>query len=275
MSKLRPYFRRTIALPTDHGAWVFLLSPLLIGLFATHHFTLSSIVVIIAALAAFLLRQPVIIIVKVRSGRRPKADLAAARMWAVLYGMIGLLALSFLLIRGYSYLLWLGLAAVPVFLWHLILVSRRAERKQPGVEIIGSGVLALSAPAAYWIGLNQPDSIGWWLFGLCWLQSAASIVYAYLRLGQRELKEAPSRQKQIQMGARAIVYTTFNVVSVMILSILNILPQFLVIPYLLQWFETIWGTFNPAIGVRPTRIGLRQLTVSSLFTLLFIITWSI
>ena len=169
----------------------------------------------------------------------------------------------------------LALPGIPVFVWHLYLVSRRAERRQPGVEIIGSGVLALSAPAAYWVGIGEPDPTGWWLFALTWLQSAASIVYAYLRLEQRELKETPARPTQIRMAARALLYTTFNVSVVIILSIQSRLPQYLFIPYALQWLETLWGTLNPAVGFKPTRIGLRQLAVSSLFTLLFILTWSV
>jgi hypothetical protein len=48
----------------------------------------------------------------------------------------------------------------------------------------------------------------------------------------------------------------------------------LFLAFLLQWAEAVWGTFQPAIGIKPTRIGLRQLTVSSLFTLLFILTWN-
>jgi hypothetical protein len=272
---LKPYFRRAIALPNEHGAWVFLLSPLLIGLFAAESISQASILLVIAALAAFLLRQPVSILVKAYSGRRPRTDLPAARFWMVVYGLIGLLALVGLILQGYSYLLLLALPGIPVFLWHLYLVSRRAERRQAGVEIIGSGVLALSAPAAYWVGLGQPDATGWWLFALTWLQSAASIVYAYLRLEQRELKIIPDRLTRVRMARRALLYTTFNVAGVLILSIRAILPQYLFLPFALQWLETLWGTYNPAVGVKPTRIGLHQLAVSSLFTLLFIITWSV
>jgi hypothetical protein len=63
-------FTRAIALPTDHGAWVFLLSPLLIGLYAGGRFTLASGALVVAALAAFLLRQPVTILIKVVIGVR-------------------------------------------------------------------------------------------------------------------------------------------------------------------------------------------------------------
>lgn len=273
--KLRPYFRRMIALPSEHGAWVFLLSPLLIGLFAARSFTPASALLIIGALAAFLLRQPVSILVKAYSKRRPRSDLPAARFWIIIYGLVGFLALIGLILQGHIDLLLLALPGIPVFVWHLYLVSRRAERRQPGVEIIGSGVLALSAPAAYWVGIGEPDPIGWWLFALTWLQSAASIVYAYLRLEQRELKAISDRSTQIRMALRALLYTSFNMCAVIILSSLSWLPQYLFIPYAVQWLETLWGSLNPSIGVKPTRIGLRQLAVSSLFTLLFIVTWSL
>ena len=52
---------------------------------------------------------------------------------------------------------------------------------------------ALAAPAALWVGQGYPDPQGWFLFGLVWLQSAASIVYAYLRLEQRLLPAPPDR----------------------------------------------------------------------------------
>ena len=57
-SQPHPYFKRYIALPSDHGSWVFLLSPLLIGLFAGGHWTPAILYLLSGALAAFLLRQP-------------------------------------------------------------------------------------------------------------------------------------------------------------------------------------------------------------------------
>ena len=77
------------------------------------------------------------------------------------------------------------------------------------------------------------------------------------------------------MAQRALLYTTFNLLAVMILSLVDILPPLLAAPYALQWLETLWGTVKPAIGVKPTSIGIRQLVVSSLFTILFILVWRI
>jgi hypothetical protein len=276
------YMRRHIALPSDHGSWVFILSPLLIGLFAGGSFTIASVYLITAAMAAFLIRQPVTMAMKAYSGRRSRRDLPAARLWMLVYGVIGLLAVAGLVAQGFAALLILALPGVPVFAWHLYLVSRRQERRQVGIEVVGSGVLALAAPAAYWVGLGPPtapisvnalDPLGWWLFVLTWLQSAASIVYAYLRLEQRELKATPPISERLRMAHRALLYTGFNLVAVAALSLAGTLPSFLFVPYALQWGETVYGSLKPAIGYKPTRIGIRQLIVSTLFTVLFILTW--
>jgi hypothetical protein len=266
-------FRRHVALPSDHGSWVFLFSPLLIGLFAGGRWTAASLTLVVAALAAFLIRQPATMLVKVYSGRRNPRELPAAWFWIGVYGLLALLALAALIAQGFAYLLVLALPGAPVFAWHLYLVSRRAERRQLGVELVATGVLALAAPAAYWVGIGRPDPLGWWLLVLVWLQSAASIVYAYLRLEQRTLEKIPSLNTRLRMGRRALLYTTFNLVAVSGLSLAGVLPSFLPLPYALQWAETIWGTLRPAVGVKPTAIGIRQLIVSTLFTILFIFNW--
>jgi hypothetical protein len=265
--------RKHIALPQDHGSWVFLFSPLLIGLFAGGKWSMATAFLVVGALAAFLIRQPVTVIIKAYSGRRSTRDLPTAYFWTGIYSLAGLISLIALIQLGYQFVLLLAIPAIPVFIWHLLLISRRAERKQIGVEIVGIGVLALAAPAAYWVAVNSPAQAGWWLWILTWFQGAASIVYAYLRLEQRELKTLPSIQVRLKMGRRAISYTTFNFAAVLILSITGVLPNLLPLAYFLQWSETIYGTFTPAIGFKPTRIGIRQLIISSLFGVIFILTW--
>ena len=267
------YFRKQIYLPQDHGSWVFIFSPLLVGLFAGGTFTLASMYLVVAAVAAFLIRQPVTMVVKVYAGRRARTDLPAARFWILVYGSLILLALIGLLSAGAGYVLLLAIPGFPVFGWHLWLVSRREERRQVNVEIIATGVLALAAPAAYWVGIGHYGPSGWWLWVLTWLQNAASIVYAYLRLEQREWKEVPPRSDLWKAGMRAFAYTTFNLLVSLGLGLASVLPRFLFLPYLVQWSETLWGIFHPAIRWKPTRIGIRQLIVSILWTILFIITW--
>jgi hypothetical protein len=270
----RAHFRKQIFLPQDHGSWVFIFSPLLIGLFAAGKITLTSFSLVMAALAAFLIRQPVTIAVKAYSGRRARTDLPAARFWMISYGAVILIALFGLVAAGFGYLLILAIPGVIVFAWHLWLVSRREERRQANVEIMATGILSLAAPAAYWVGLGRYDPSGWWLWILVWLQTAASIVYAYLRLEQRGLDDKPTRRDLWRLGAPAFLYTTLNLVMTLTLGLASSLPRWLFIPYLVQWIETLWGISHPAIKWKPTRIGIRQLVVSTLWTILFIIAWN-
>jgi hypothetical protein len=272
-------FNRQIALPQDHGSWVFIFSPLLIGIFASGEFNYASLALTVAALAAFFIRQPSATMVKAYAGRRPRSDLPAARFWFVVYGVIALLALAELFYLKQGYIALLAVPGIPVFVWHLYLVSKRAERRQAGVEVIATGVLSLVAPAALWVGRGAYDPLGWWLWALTWFQSAASIVYAYVRLEQRErvTKAAPAssqeRGERWKMGRRAFAYTSFNLGASLVLGWSQILSQWIFVPFLLQWLETVWGIQNPATGWKPTRIGIRQLIVSTLWTIIFIIVW--
>jgi hypothetical protein len=269
----RDYLRRQIFLPQDHGSWVFIFSPLLVGLFAGGRFTAGSLSLALAAIAAFLMRQPITLAVKAYSGRRPKRDLPAALLWITVYGLMILVALIGLIGAGFGYLFMLAVPGALVFAWHLWLVSRREERRQVNVEIIATGVLSLAAPAAYWVGIGRYDTTGWWLWILVWLQTAASIVYAYLRLAQRDQTGGLEPAQAWKMGRRAFAFTSFNLVAVLALGLLSVLPRFIFFPYVIQWLETLWGIFHPAIKWKPTRIGIRQLIVSTIWTILFIVTW--
>ncbi|GAB4500644.1 MAG: YwiC-like family protein [Anaerolineales bacterium] len=270
---MQKFLQRPIALPQDHGSWVFLFSPLLIGIFAGKTFSAASLILTLAAVAAFLIRQPLTVAVKAYAGRRPRSDLPAARFWMIVYGVILLLCALELIHLGYTMILWLALPAAPVFAWHLWLVSKRQERRQAGIEILATGVLALAAPAAFWVGRNAYDPLGWLLWILVWFQSAASIVYAYLRLEQRQWREMPDGGGRLRAGARALAYSGFNLLLAAILAFGGRISFWVWIPFLIQFGETLWGTLRPAVGAKPVAIGMRQLAVSALFTLAFILSW--
>ncbi len=226
-----------------------------------------------AALSAFLLRVPVTMLVKIQSGRRPRSELKAALFWLVVYGLASLLAVGGLALSGYSFILLLAIPAAPVLAWHLWLVSRRAERQQMAVELAGSAALALAAPAAYWVGKGAADSTGWLLWGLCWLQTAGSIIYTYLRLKQRRLSAQPGLNESVRMAVPALVVNTGVVLLAGLLAILAVIPPWLPAAYAVQALEVAWGTLHPAVRAKPGVIGMRQLAVSLLFTALFILLW--
>jgi hypothetical protein len=267
------WLRKNIAFPQDHGSWVFILSPLIIGLFIGKQISTASIVFVIAAMMAFLIRQPVVSLIKVYSGRRPKNDLQAAWFWILIYGTLILFSSILLLFLHNGFILYLAIPAVPVFGWHLFLVSKRDERRQAGIEILATGVLGLVAPAAYWIGNGSYSLQGWLLWVLVWFQTATSIVYAYLRLEQRQWTARPDIKIRLSSSIRSISYTSFNVLISFFLGYISLIPKWVWIAFLIQFIETLYGSFYPAIGKKPVSIGIRQMIISVLFTLIFIFCW--
>lgn len=266
-SSFRQIFRKHYALPAEHGAWIWWVGPFTLGLAAGGVLRSELWILFVGALSAFLSRQPTTLVVKVLSGRRPRGDLAPASFWTMLYGIIALGSAAVLVDRGYSSIVWLAVPGLPVFTWHLWLVSRREERGQQGVELVGSGVLALTAPAAYWVSSGENVLEAWIIWGLSWLQSAASIVFIYLRLRQRQLKAPPSPGEKWRMGARTLTYHTFNLVLAVILTLAKLVPAGFPIAFALVLFDALEGIAKPPLGAKPTSIGIRQLIFSTLFYL--------
>jgi hypothetical protein len=269
---LRQNLNRQVAWPSDHGTWAFFLSPLVIGLVAGGRWSDASSYLVIAAFSGFLLRQPITTLVKIISGRRSHKGLAASVLWSSVYLGIALLHLLGLHLRGFSFVLILAVPGIAVFCWYLVLVARRDERRQKAVEIVGAGVLALSAPAALWIGLEWQDPRGWLLWGLCWIFSTMSIVHVYGRLEQRRTEGAEMGLLR-RPARRALGLNSVLLAAVVATSVLTTVPALVLLPFLVQWSETAQAAFAKARPPRPTAIGIRQLVVSTLFTVLFSLIW--
>jgi len=273
MPSRRSVFRRSIALPNDHGSWVFLLSPLIIGLAVGGRWTTPVAYLVVASLCGFLSRQPMTIAVKALSGRRSRDDLKPAVFWSASYATIGSIHIIGLVLRGFAYLLYLAIPGLAVFAWYLYLVAKREERNQISLEIVGAGVFALTAPAGLWAGTGNPDPLGWLLWALTWAQSTASIVSVYSRLRQRRLASVPDILRRLQLGLPALSLTSLNLLAVGALGVDGVIAPALVIAYLPQWLEALGSIWHPAVGAKPTSIGLRQLGISVLYTVLFVVTW--
>lgn len=261
-------WRKHYALPAEHGAWIWWIGPLLIGAAAARAFTPDTLILALAALAAFLLRQPASIAVKALSGRRARGDLAPAAVWAALYGGAALAGGAALVLREHTQILWLAAPGLAVFAWHLMLIGRREERGQMGIELVGAGVLALAAPAAYWVSGGPAPAVGWTLWAITWLQSAASIVTVYARLAARRLEATPPPAERWRMSARGLGYNSFNLAFGLALAALGRVPWAVPAAFALMLAEAIEGAVRPPVGARPAKIGFRQLGTSIAFVIL-------
>lgn len=272
-SKLRPHWlRKHLAIPTEHGAWAMLLGPFAAGVGLAWQLDLAVLWALLGMLLLFLARQPMIILVKALSGRRPRDDVQPALVWLTIYGGLALIPAALLIAADRLAIFWLILPALPALVWQLWLVTRRAER-QMTLELAGSGALALAAPAAYLAATGRLDSVALSAWLLCWFQSVAAIVYVYLRLEQRRMSALPTRSLQWAMGRRAVLYHTFNFVASLALSATRVLPPRVPLAFAAMLAEALRGVFRPAVGVKPQVLGLTQVAVTVVFVVLLVFAY--
>ena len=243
------------------------IGPLLTGILAARHLTMDLLGLTGLLLSAFLARQPVTIVFKALVGRRSRAEVRPASVAMAALGGLVIALLVLMLTRGHAYLAWLGCAALPVLAWQLALVAKREER-QMGIELVGAGVLALAAPAAYWVALGEARAAGWGLWALSWLYAAASIVFIYLRLEQRRWSEWPPQRERLRRGARVLLYAAVNLVLVVALTVLRWVPPWAWVGFALAVPHIVLGVMAPAASARPARIGLEQAAATLVFSTL-------
>lgn len=252
---------------------MFVATPLVVGLVAGGHLVPASIDLVVATLAAFLLRQPLTVAIKIRSKRRGRGDLPACLLWLAVWGALAVAGGLRLLTGGHGELLLLAPPALAILAWYLALVARRGERDRPGLQILGTGALALSAPAALWVARGEPDPRGWLLWALLWSQAAASILHVRQRLAQRRWPGTPPVGERLRRGAGSLLAAGGQLAGVAALGWASVVSPALTLAYAVQAAESLVGALRPAVGATPTAVGLRQLAVSLLFAVSFLLAW--
>ncbi len=260
-------FFKIYLLPSEHGGWFLLLGPFLFGALTAAQPNADLLVLLVLSLAILIARHPLTLFVKALSGRRTKTDARPALLALGAVSLLAALLLLVLILRGYAFLLWLGIPAGIVMAWQLWLVTRRQER-QLGIELVGAGTLALAAPAAYWVSIGAMTLTGWWLWGLAWLYAASSIVYVYLRLEQRRWKEPKELRERVHEGQRTLLYAGTSLAITLALALLQLVPPLAPAPFALALLHFVYGITHPCVGVKPARIGIEQSLATLVFYLL-------
>jgi hypothetical protein len=185
---------RSIALPTEHGGWSFLLEPVLLALLVVP--SVAGFWLMLATALAFLAHQPVKLAIKDWHNRRRLPRTRWAERFAFLYGLsaCGTFVLAHL---GSENAFWLPLLlAAPLAIVQVRYdATNRSRELVP--EITGALALGAVAPAAALIG-------GWSLIAalLLWLilalRTLTSILYVRARL---RLEYGKPAQSGVAIGA--------------------------------------------------------------------------
>ncbi len=242
---------RAVALPADHGGWGFLLEPLLLGILVAP--TLRAAVLAITVAAAFLLRQPVkVIVADWQRGRSYTRTLWAWR-FALLYTVLvitGIVTVS--LMAGVEWMVP-SLIALPVgivFLYFDFLQPGRSWQAEV------SAPLALASAAAS-IGILDGWSLGpsLALWAVLVMRAIPAVLYVRTRLRL-------DRGNRVETWIPVVAYL-IGLLVVITLVIVDLLPPIAILPFALLLIRTAhglspwrWRASVKAIGVSELTVGI-------------------
>jgi len=163
---------RPLALPFEHGAWGFLLEPIVLGMLIAP--SVAGLFVAIGVVAAFLVRHPLRLALqdRKRGARYPRT--AVCEAFAASYALVALIAFS---LAGIEPLVPL-LAVAPLALIQVFLNGRSLA-----AETLGSLVAGASATAIV-LAAHQPLTIALALWALVVARGIPSILYVRATLGR-------------------------------------------------------------------------------------------
>ncbi|MCD4685345.1 MAG: YwiC-like family protein [Anaerolineae bacterium] len=169
---------KTVALPSEHGAWGFLLEPLLLGLLVAPSW--AGVGIAVGVIGAFLMRQPLKIAWVDRQRGRRYARTTLAERVALGFGVIAALGLGAALLGAGPLILLPFLFGLP--LAGIIFGSYVQNRgRDLFSELAGAAVLALAAISLALAGDTSTEiAVVLWIILLA--RSIPSILYIRARL---------------------------------------------------------------------------------------------
>ncbi len=238
---------RSVALPSEHGGWMFLLEPLLLGLAVAGSW--PGVALAVAALGAFLLHQPVKVAVKdYLKGKRPLRTVWAERFIG-LYGLVAVVAFALVLRSGERAFLLPLLLALPLMLAQLLYDARNQSRALMP-ELAGALALGALAPAIALLD-GWPLARAWPLWLLVGSRALPAILYVRARL---KLDHGKPAQPSLAVAAHVAA-----LVGVAALAPLGHAPWLAVAALLVLLARAAVGLSRYRRPCRPAVLGLEEI----------------
>lgn len=169
---------RSVALPTEHGGWGFLLEPVLLALLLAP--SAAGVLLALAGLAAFLARHPADIWLRDTLARKTFPRTVTALRFALAYG--GLAAFLFVvagLLARWAF--WPALVVALPFAAYQLIADVRKQSRSLLAELAGATALAALAPIIT-LSVGWPIAASLGLMGLLTARNISSIIYVRARV---------------------------------------------------------------------------------------------
>lgn len=254
----RRIFRKSLVIPTEHGAWSWLLVPFAVGTVVGSRVAatgslpgLALLLTLIGGLSAYMIRQPATAWARIRRGRGRRADLPLVTGWGAAFATIALLCLLSLLALGRQELVGLLLPfAVILVLYLAAAMGGRAAMRALSMELAGAAGLALMAPAAIIAATGHLNALVWPLWVLMALQNVLGVLYVRNRLADTHGRPA---SKGLTLGGHLVA-----LLVVLAGIIAGWFPWPVLLPFVGFLLRALWVVRRPRPVANVRRFGFTE-----------------
>ncbi len=251
--------RSALKLPKEHGAWVMLYVPFVLGVAVAGRVNWPVLLLLLSATAVFISRESLLVYWRARARGREAAE---ARKTLLLYLALAA-AFGAPLIFAFKlfWLIPLGLIGAALLLVNGRQATRMEERETMG-ELMAIGGLTMTAPAAYYVASGRWEMTAFWLWLLSALYMASSVFYIKLRVYRLNPRKQAEQRRALRSCA---FYHSFLIVALPALILASSLGLSALIAFAPAIVRTFWGMFAPRPKVNLIRAGILEIVYSLVF----------
>jgi hypothetical protein len=256
----RPKIRlKSVALPVEHGSWGFLLEPLVAGLAIA--FSVGGVWIALMTIGAFLVRQPLKVLLIDRLGMKVRERAEAALAFLAIFGAVFIAGL----IGTVASVGWrplLPFVFVLPFAAYQIYCDASRQGRQLVAEVIGAVSISASI-AAIALSAGRPWAVAVSLWLIFVLRLVPSILYVRNRL---LLEKGKEYSRTVPTVAHVAALTI-----VAVLSYLTLGPILTVFAMLILLWRAVAGLAPGRRKLRAMQIGVLEIVYGAVTVLSVVI----
>jgi hypothetical protein len=261
-----------MVIPREHGAWSMLALPFISAALLARQWRWSVPVAALAAVAAFLCKEPLIVLARQRFvWTQPRSESRRAR--GTLIALTAILAGSGAVLAESWPRLLLLLFALGLLLFSALAVWTTLKNRQRSTvfQVISSTALTSSSLAACISATGGIESWCWWLWALSAANASAAILVVHSRMERRvALRKAPGMK--LRLRAPAVAAQMLLLLGALVVAALGRL--WIAAALLLSSGAHLWDLHQQRdvslVKIPFRRVGVRALLLSVSFSMLVV-----